>query len=91
MLVFGAAPPRAGASQSQVAPGGLSFPTEAIGSQSPPQAATFTNVSSAVIALGAALVSIDFAVQTDSCGNAPEAAGGIRSASLGLEGRYSFA
>jgi uncharacterized membrane protein len=38
----------------QVAPGPLTFPSEPIGLQSPPQTATFTNVGSASIALGTA-------------------------------------
>ena len=54
----------------QVAPGPLTFPTEAIGSQSPPQTATFTNVGATSIALGAASVSTNFVVQTNSCSNA---------------------
>jgi len=49
----------------QVAPGPLTFPSEPIGSMSPPQTATFTNVGTTSIALGAALVSSDFVIQSN--------------------------
>jgi hypothetical protein len=58
----------------QVAPGPLTFPSEPIGSQSPPQTATFTNVGSASIALGTASVSANFVIETNGCGNSLGAA-----------------
>lgn len=52
----------------QVAPGPLNFPGEPIGSQSPPQTATFTNVGTTSVALGTAAVSSEFVIQSNSCG-----------------------
>jgi hypothetical protein len=54
----------------QVTPGPLSFPGESNGSQSPPQTATFTNAGTTSIALGAALVSSGFVIQSNTCGAA---------------------
>jgi hypothetical protein len=54
----------------QAAPGPLTFPSEPIGSMSPPQTATFTNVGTTSIALGAASVTPSFNVQSNSCSGA---------------------
>lgn len=53
-----------------VAPGALTFPSEPVGSMSPPQTLTFTNAGTASVALGATSLSGSFTVQSNSCAGA---------------------
>lgn len=52
----------------QVAPGPLTFSSQAIGTTSAPQTVTFTNVGATSIVLGGASISSQFKIQTNNCG-----------------------
>lgn len=53
----------------KVAPGPLVFPNQAIGTTSAPQSATFTNIGTAALALGATSVTGDFHILSSNCGS----------------------